>query len=135
MKKIKGLILRLRESIRHCAVRCSGLAAALSLTVTNVYADDQEFVDKVQSTFQSFYGTAMKVITIIAVGLLLVCLGIFLISHNQKSTQAAWDWMKRIAIAYLCIVLLPTILKTIIGFFAPDNTSIIEDIDSVTGNN
>lgn len=77
--------------------------------------------DTIQKVFKEFYDAAKGVVSIIAIGLIVVCLILRLISKDQRKVDEATAWLKRIIITWLCFLFL--------GVFQ----QLIEDIGSNGG--
>lgn len=60
----------------------------------------------IAEVFKDFYNSAKGIISIIAIGLIVVCLILRLVSKDQRKVDEATAWMKRIIITWLCFLFL-----------------------------
>lgn len=67
----------------------------------------------IASVFKDFYNAAKGIVSIIAIGLIIVCLLLRLISKDQRKVDEATAWMKRIIITWLCFMFLGTFQQLI----------------------
>ena len=64
-----------------------------------------------KNTFSEIYSAVMIVASVIAVSLIAVCLLLRMLSKNPRTAEEATSWIKRIAITWLCLMLLNLFFK------------------------
>lgn len=115
----------------------SGLAglSVLGAATVPIFADDpapagdggdggggsggfQALADAVKSVFKEFYDSAKGIISVIAIGLIVVCLILRLISKDQRKVDEATAWMKRIIVTWLIFLFLGVFQDLIEGIGA-----------------
>lgn len=64
-----------------------------------------------KNTFSEIYSAVMVVASVIAVSLIAVCLLLRMLSKNPRTAEEATSWIKRIAITWLCLMLLNLFFK------------------------
>ena len=83
---------------------------ALIFTVAPVAALNN-IANTFKNTFSEIYSAVMIVASVIAVSLIAVCLLLRMISKNPRTAEEATSWIKRIAITWLCLMLLNLFFK------------------------
>lgn len=89
----------------------SAAAMALVVTMTTQVSAISDIADSVKSLFSDIYGAVITVATVIAIALISVCLVLRMISKNPRTAEEATSWIKRIAITWLCLMLLSLFLN------------------------
>ena len=87
----------------------AAVAVAL-VSMTNVSALNN-IAKTFKNTFSEIYSAVMVVASVIAVSLIAVCLLLRMLSKNPRTAEEATSWIKRIAITWLCLMLLNLFFK------------------------
>ena len=83
------------------------------------------FATAIQTSFAATYNITNRFISIFnnirddlivfstaAVGVIvIVCLITLIFTKNERATQMAWDWLKRIVICYICIISITSLIS------------------------
>lgn len=102
-----------KASIAALAV---GALSVGTLTTTAVYAGSvsatiQSLLNTIQSALESIYAGLLAIVTVLAVVICAWCFCVKMFSKNPRSIDEANQWMKRVAIAWLCFMLLSVFVK------------------------
>jgi hypothetical protein len=88
------------------------LATSVQTAFAANYSITEKFVkifDNIRSDLVIFSSSAAGVCVV-------VCLLTLLFTKNEKATQVAWDWLKRIVICYVCIISIVSLISFAKGF-------------------
>lgn len=91
----------------------AGVAAVSAVTV-GVHATQTaltNIANSIQQTFAEIYSAVIMVSSVIAIALIAVCLILRMISKNPRTAEEATSWIKRIAITWLCLMMLSVFLQ------------------------
>ena len=101
-----------KKSVKGFNALVAGSACALAAmaAVPSAFALSG-IVSSFSSTFVEIYSAVITISTIVAVVLIAICLLLRMLSKNPKTADEATSWIKRIVIAWFCLMLLSVFLK------------------------
>ena len=116
-----------KKSVKGFNALVTGGACALAAiaVVPSVFAIG-DIATSFSTVFSEIYSALMIVTTIVAVVLIAICLLLRMLSKNPKTADEATAWIKRIIIAWFCMMLLSVFLKyatSIIGTAGADTAT------------
>ena len=85
-------------------VSTAGYAGSVSATINSL-------LNTIQAALESIYTGLLAIVTILAVVICAWCFCVKMFSKNPRSIDEANQWMKRVAIAWLCFMLLSVLVK------------------------
>ena len=121
-EKVKNYIVLKRKLLQTTII-----ASLMALNTSSIYASN--FETTLNTALKNYYGIVAKYATILAVVAGVTCLLAFLFIPNQKASQTAISWLKRIVIAYVAIMVLPSLVILIASWFG--NTNASQDLETI----
>lgn len=112
MKNIKNLWANKSSKATKASVAALAVAALSVGTVSAapLYASGvktiSSLMDKAKDILQQIYKGLLGIVTVLAVVICAWCFCVKMFSKNPRSIDEANQWMKRVAIAWLCFMLL-----------------------------
>ena len=88
-----------------------GTLATTAVYAGRVSATIQSLLNTIQSALESIYAGLLAIVTVLAVVICAWCFCVKMFSKNPRSIDEANQWMKRVAIAWLCFMLLSVFVK------------------------
>jgi len=123
MKKLKNLWANTSKKTKTTIVTAGALALVLGLVCFNSFfasgAIGQLF-DTAKSFLEDIYEGLAGIITLLAVVIVGWCFCVKMFSKNPRSIEEASQWIKRVAIAWACFMLL--------GLFVSVGKNITDDM-------
>ena len=118
MKKTKtllseGVSKKAKMAIASIAVGTLSIGSIVSTAVYagSVSATINSLLNTIQAALESIYTGLLAIVTILAVVICAWCFCVKMFSKNPRSIDEANQWMKRVAIAWLCFMLLSVLVK------------------------
>lgn len=118
MKKTKtllseGVSKKAKMAIASIAVGTLSIGSIVSTAVyaSSVSATIQSLLNTIEAALEQIYTGLLAIVTILAVVICAWCFCVKMFSKNPRSIDEANQWMKRVAIAWLCFMLLSVFVK------------------------
>jgi len=80
-----------------------GIAMAMILSITPIYAAEGDIWSKFSDIMKDIYGELVGISTIVAVTAAAIALLVRMISRNQRAVDEASSWLKRIIITWIVL--------------------------------
>lgn len=101
-------------------------AVAIALVVSNSFmatATINTLITKAGEIFKQIYTGLLGIVSIIAAAIIAWCFVVKMISKNPRSVDEANQWMKRVAIAWMCFMLISVAFKIGIDIATESNAN------------
>lgn len=103
----------------YAATATSAAGVAAIASVPAVFATAEEAVNNlgegIRGIFDSVYRAVMAVATVIAVAIIALCFVLRMVSKNPRTAEEATSWMKRVAISWVCLMLISIFINFGLG--------------------
>lgn len=115
MKNIKNLWANKSSKVTKASVAALAVAALSVGTVAaaplHATGTITTLMNKAKDILQDIYKGLLGIVTVLAVVICAWCFCVKMFSKNPRSIDEANQWMKRVAIAWLCFMLLSIFVK------------------------
>jgi K+-transporting ATPase A subunit len=116
-----GKIKEIKNSLSKIVTAIAIPGLMISNTVTTAYAKKDGAKYSITTKFTDLFNDIrgdLVIFSSAAAGVcVVICLLTLLFTKNERATQTAWDWLKRIIICYVAIMSI-TAIMSFIGDFA-----------------
>ena len=136
MKKLKHLILlfitKAKTVLNPKTIRAGITFALCTAQVSMVSADNiGNLGENALEAIKSVYSVVMQIAIPGAILAGAICILTMIFCKNDKTFQASFSWLKRIAVLVVALLLLPNILMWIIELFVDDTSSASEAVEDM----
>lgn len=91
------------------------MMAMMALSVMPAFAADDNALSNLVAQLQNVFPMVRSLVLTIAVLILCVCGGFFIMSKNERKSEAAFDWGKKILIGVAVVAAAPWLIGALIG--------------------
>lgn len=88
----------------------------LASTIQTSYAAKYQITQKFINIFNNIRDDLVLFSSSAAGVFVIICLLTLLFTKNERATQIAWDWLKRIVVCYICIISITSLISFANGF-------------------
>ena len=96
-------------------LRDYAMMAMMALSVMPAFAADDNALSNLVAQLQNVFPMVRSLVLTIAVLILCVCGGFFIMSKNERKSEAAFDWGKKILIGVAVVAAAPWLIGALIG--------------------
>lgn len=109
--------------LKQAKVQCSTAVVAVQMMALEAYAAESDLTGKINNMGNSIYKLIVSISSVTAGTVAAVCLFLMFFSKNSNTVEESTRWLKRVAVCWVAIFLMSTILKFFTGNLGLDSNA------------